>query len=112
MRAAPSPSRRPPTRSATACAVRLPVVTRLAARFKLLDDALSQIQRLVGSDDPVVRRAHVENHGVIARRPHALDDTVHLGLDRVEELPFPAGGLGLQLLGPLLQLLLLRLEVL
>src|SRR5829696_2166095 len=47
IRIAPSPIRRPPTRSATACAVSPAAVTRLAARFELLDDALSQIQRFI-----------------------------------------------------------------
>src|SRR4051794_22996427 len=112
IRMAPSPSRRPPTRSATACAVRLPVVTRLAARFELLDYALGQIQRLVGGDDSIVRRADIENHRVVPRGPHALDHTVDLGLNGVEQLSFPGCGFLLQLLGPLLQFLLLGLKVL
>src|SRR6478672_1969591 len=108
----PSPSRRPPTRSATACAVRPAEVTSSAARLELLDDLLREIERLVGRDDAAVGRAHVEDHGVVARGPHALDDTVDLGLDRIEQLALPAGGALLQLLGALLELLLLRLEIL
>src|SRR3954468_20357052 len=96
IRTAPSPIRRPPTRSATACAVRLPAVTRLAARFELLNDALSQVQRLVRGDDPVVRRAHIEDHGIVSGRAHPFDDAVYLGLDRIEQLPFPGRRLGLQ----------------
>src|SRR6476661_4791709 len=88
----PSPSRRPPTRSATACAVRPAEVTSSATRLELLDDLVREIQRLVGRDDAAVRRAHVEDHGVVAGGPHALDDAVDLGLDRVEQLPFPLGG--------------------
>ena len=86
---APSPSRRPPTRSATACAVRLPAVTRSAARFELLDHALGQIQRLVRRDDAVVRRAHVEDHGVVARRPDALDHAVDLASGSGRAAPAP-----------------------
>src|SRR5688572_25117850 len=112
MRTPPSPSRRPPTRSATACAVRLPAVTRLAACFELLDHALSQIQRFVRGDDPVVGRAHIEDHGIVSCRTHAFNDAVDLGLDRIEELPLASGRLLLQLLSALLQLLLLGLEVL
>src|SRR5919112_5365854 len=70
IRTSPSPSRRPPTSSATACAVRPPAVTRLAARFELLDDALGQVQRLIRGNDPVVGRAHIEDHGVVAGGPH------------------------------------------
>src|SRR5919112_2210059 len=111
-RTSPSPSRRPPTRSPTACAVRPPAVTRLAARFELLDDALSQIQRLIRGNDPVVGRAHIEDHGVVAGGPHAFDDAVDLALNGIEEFALPGGSALLQLLSPLLQLLLLGLEVL
>src|SRR5215216_2222586 len=86
IRTAPSPSRRPPTRSATACAVRPPAVTRLAARFELLDHALGQIQRLISGNDAVVRSAHIEDHGVVAGRPHSFDHAVDLALDGIEKL--------------------------
>src|SRR5215208_369317 len=108
----PSPSRRPPTRSATACAVRPGWVTGSGARLELLDDFLREIQGLVGRDDPVVRRADVEDHGVVARSPHAFDHAVDLALDRVEQLTLPGGRFLLQLLGALLELLLLTLEIL
>src|SRR3954469_4358160 len=89
MRTLPSPSRRPPTRSATACAVRPPAATRLAARFELLDDALGQIQRLIRGDDSIIGRADIEDHGVIPGRAHPLDDAVDFSLYRIEQLPLP-----------------------
>src|SRR5215208_795305 len=110
-RTSPSPSRRPPTRSATACAVRPPAVTRLAACFELLDHALGQIQRLIRGNDAVVRSAHIENHGVVAGSPHPFDHAVDLALDGIEKLALATCRPLLQLLGPLLQLLLLRLQV-
>src|SRR5919112_1976109 len=112
IRTPPSPSRRPPTRSATACAVRPPAVTRLAARFELLDDALSQIQSLVRRDDAVVGGAHVEDHGIVPGSPNSFDDAVDLALNGIEQFPFPRCRLLLELLGALLQLLLLRLKIL
>src|ERR671921_1245109 len=112
IRTSPSPSRRPPTRSATACAVRPPAVTRLAARFELLNYALSQIQRLIGGDDPVIGGAHIEDHRVVAGGADPFDDAIDLGLDGIEKLAFPGGRPLLQLLGALLELLLLGLEVL
>src|SRR3954451_3525643 len=108
----PSPSRRPPTRSATACAVRPAEVTGSGARLELLDDLLREIQRLVGGDDSAVRGADVKDHRVVAGRPHPLDDAVHLRLDRVEQFSLSRRRLRLQLLGALLELLLLPLEVL
>src|SRR5687768_16199303 len=111
-RTPPSPSRRPPTKSATACAVSPSDVTRSAAGFELLNDALGQIQRLVGGHDAAVGSAHVENDGIVPRRADALDDAVDLGLDRLQQLPLAGGGLLLQLLGPLLQLLLLGRQLL
>src|SRR5262245_58954533 len=110
--APPSPSRRPPTRSATACAVSPAEVTRSAARLELLNDSLGQIQRLVGRDDTAVGRADVEDEGVVARGAHPFDHAVHLALDRLQQLTLPGRGLLLQLLGPLLQLLLLPGELL
>src|SRR5918995_4888366 len=112
MRPPPSPSGRPPTRSATACAVRPPAVTRLAARFELLDDALGQIQGLIRRDNAIVGGAHVENHGVVPRCPDSLDDAVDLALDGVEQLPLPGCRLLLEFLGALFELLLLRLKIL
>src|SRR5687768_5112184 len=72
-RTPPSPSRLPPTKSATACAVSPSDVTRSAAGFELLNDALGQVQRLVGGHDAAVGSAHVENDGVVPRRADALD---------------------------------------
>src|SRR6185503_13929279 len=103
----PSPSRRPPTRSATACAVSPAEVTRSAAGLELLNDSLGQIQRLVGGDDPAVGRAHVEDERVVTRGANPFDHAVDLALDRFQQLTLPGGGLLLQLLGPLLQFLLL-----
>ena len=82
-----------------------------AARFELLNHTLSQIDPFVGSDDSIVRRADIEDYGVVARRPDAFDHAVDLALDRIEQLPLPACRSLLQLLGPLLQLLLLPLQV-
>src|SRR5690242_79132 len=108
----PSPNRRPPTRSATACAVRLCGVTRLAARFELLNDALSEIQRFICRNDAVVGGAHIEDHGVVPCGADAFDDAVDLALDRIQQLTFTGSRLLLQLLGSLLQLLLLGLQIL
>src|SRR5689334_10303153 len=108
----PSPSRRPPTRSATACAVRGPAVTRSGTGLELLDDPRGQIERFVGSDDAAVGGAHVEDHGVVPRGPQSFDHGVDLGLDRLQQLALPGRGLLLQLLGPLLQLVLLAFELL
>src|SRR5918999_796493 len=108
----PSPSRRPPTRSATACAVSPAEVTRSAAGLELLNDALGEVQRLVGRDDAAVGRAHVEDDRVVAGGAYALDHTVDLGLDRLQQLALAGRGLLLQLLDPLLQLLLLPGELL
>src|SRR5918993_1123863 len=108
----PSPSRRPPTRSATACEVSPAEITRSAAGLELLNDALGEVQRLVGRDDAAVRRAHVEDHGVVAGGAYALDHAVDLALDGIEQLALPGHRLLLQLLGALLQLLLLPRELL
>src|ERR671921_2860267 len=75
-RTSPSPSRRPPTRTATACAVRPPAVTRLAARFELLNYALSQIQRLIGGDHPAVGGAHNADHPAVVGGADPFDDAI------------------------------------
>src|SRR6476619_778094 len=95
----PSPSRRPPTRSATACAVRWPAVTRSGTGLELLDDPGGQIERFVGRHDPAVGGAHVEDDGVVPRGPQPFDDRVDLGLDRLQQLALTGRGPLLQLLG-------------
>src|SRR2546425_184102 len=81
----PSPSRRPPTSSATAWAVNPGEATGSGARLELLNHFLRQIQRLVCGDDPAVRRADVENHRVVAGCADSLDHAVYLRLNRIEQ---------------------------
>src|SRR5688572_28268804 len=80
-----------------------------AARFELLNHALSQIDALVSGDDSIVGRADIEDDGIVACRPDAFYDAVDLALDRVEQLALACRRALLQLLGSLLQFLLLPL---
>src|SRR6188768_1240684 len=112
-RTPPSPSRRPPTRSATACAVRTVAGAMGSVRaLEPLDHLVGEVQPAVGRHDAATRRADVEDHRIAAFGADTLDHGVHAALERLEQLALPGAGLGLQLLRPGLELLPLGLELL
>src|SRR5207249_7947127 len=70
------------------------------------------VERWVGRSNQSSRGIRVENQRIVQLGPQALDDRIHAGLNRRQQLLLPLAGAILQLVGARLHALLHRLQIL